>query len=81
MTEIEIYSALTEIFHEVFRNDDMVLSPMLSAGDVAGWDSMKQIELIVATEERFHIKFRTRELDQLKTVGDLVTLVGNRFEL
>ncbi|HVC60170.1 MAG TPA: acyl carrier protein [Acetobacteraceae bacterium] len=75
-TEPEIYGALTEIFHDVFMRDDMLLKADLSAKDVQGWDSFKQIEIIMATEERFGMKFTTRELDSLQNVGDLVRVVA-----
>jgi acyl carrier protein len=79
-TEADIYAGLTEIFHDVFLRDDIVLSPGLSADDVEGWDSFKQIEIIMATEERFGVKFRTKELDTLSNVGDLARLVGEKGE-
>jgi acyl carrier protein len=75
-TEPEIYGALTEIFQDVFMRDDLVLKPELSAKDVKGWDSFKQIEIIMAAEERFGMKFTTRELDSLQNVGDLVRVVA-----
>ena len=74
-TEAEIYGDLTEIFHDVFMRDDLELKPALTAKDVPGWDSFKQIEIIMATEERYGIKFTTRELDSLQSVGDLVRVV------
>jgi acyl carrier protein len=77
-TEPEIYSALTEIFHDVFMRDDLVLKAELSAKDVKGWDSFKQIEIVMATEERFGMKFTTRELDSLQNVGDLVRVVATK---
>ena len=73
--EGEIYQALTEIFGDLFLRDDLVLSPELSADDVCGWDSIKQVEILIATEERFGIRFSTREIDSLKCVGDLVRAV------
>ncbi len=76
MTEAEIYAALTDIFRETFMNDEMALTPTLSAKEVKGWDSFKQIEIIVAAEERFGIKMSTRELDSLQNVGDLVRVVA-----
>ena len=79
MTEAEIYVALTEIFHEVFMREDLILSAALTANDVAGWDSFKQIEIIMAAEERFGIKFHTRELDRLHNVGDLVAVVAAKL--
>jgi acyl carrier protein len=75
-SEPDIYAALTEIFHDVFMRDDLVLKSDLTAKQVQGWDSFKQIEIIMACEERWHIKFSTRELDSLQSVGDLARLIG-----
>ena len=77
-TEAAITAALTEIFRDVFTRDDMALTPALSARDVEGWDSFKQIEIIIATEEHFGIKLTTRELDSLRNVGDLVRVVAGK---
>jgi acyl carrier protein len=71
-SEAEIYGALTEMFHDIFMRDDIKLSPDLTARQVQGWDSFKQIEIIMASEEKWGIKFNTRELDSLRSVGDLV---------
>ena len=78
MTEAEIRAALTEIFRDVLVCDELVLTPTLCAKDVVGWDSFKQIEIIIATEERFGIKFHTRELDRLHNAGDLVAVVRGK---
>ncbi len=74
----KIYEALTEIFNDVFMKDDMKLTPELSAKDVAGWDSFKQIEIMVSIEERFGIKLNTREIDALKNVGDLADVIARK---
>lgn len=75
-TEAEIYAGLTEIFNDVFMRDDMALTPALAAKDVQGWDSFKQIEIIMASEEKFGMKFTTRELDSLQNVGDLARVIA-----
>lgn len=77
-TEAEVYSGLTEIFHDVFMRDDLVLTPDLTAKQVQGWDSFKQIEIIMASEEKWGIKFNTRELDSLRCVGDLAKMVSTK---
>ena len=77
-TEAEIYGALTEIFQDVFLRDDLALQPEMSAADVKGWDSFKQIEIIMATEERFGIQMNTREIDSLRNVGDLVRVLMSK---
>jgi acyl carrier protein len=71
-----IYAALTEIFNDVFMRDDMQLTPTLTARDVPGWDSFKQIEIMVSVEERFAIKLNTREIDSMKCVGDLAAVIA-----
>jgi acyl carrier protein len=75
-TEAEIYPALTTIFQDVFLRDDLTLSAGTNAKDVAGWDSFKQIEIIMASEEQWRIRFSTRELDALRSVGDLVRTIA-----
>jgi acyl carrier protein len=77
-TEAEIYPALTTIFQDVFLRDDLALTPELTAKDVQGWDSFKQIEIIMASEERWKIRFSTRELDALRSVGDLVRTIAGK---
>jgi acyl carrier protein len=72
LTEAEIYSALTDIFNDVFIRDDMELKPEMTARDVPGWDSFKQIEIIMAAEERFGVKLEPPEIDQIGNVADLV---------
>jgi len=71
----EVYDQLTDIFRDVFMRDDLALTPELTAKDVPGWDSFKQIEIIIALEEKYGIKFHTRELDSLHNVGDLARVV------
>ncbi len=75
-----IYVALTEIFNDVFMRDDMELTPALTAKDVPDWDSFKQIEIMVSVEEKFNVKLNTREIDSLKTVGDLADVIARKAQ-
>lgn len=75
----EIYKQLTPISRDLFDDDNLVLTPGLSAGDVPEWDSFNHINLIVAVEARFGIKFLTAELESLQTVGHLADLVAKKL--
>jgi acyl carrier protein len=75
MEKTEIHDALTALFHDIFMRDDITLTDATTAHDIEGWDSFKQIEIIMAVEERFAIKCTTKELDNLQKVGDLADLV------
>ena len=78
MDEKQIYARLEEIFHDVFDDDSIRVTPELSAKDVDGWDSLTHIRLIVSVERAFKIKFSTTEVGELKNVGDLVTRIEAR---
>ncbi len=71
MEQAELYRQLTGIVREVLDDDTVVLTPELTAKDVPGWDSFKQIEIVLALEDRYRVKFSSRELDSLRSVGDL----------
>ena len=77
-TEAEIYAGLREIFAEVFLRDDIELTPSLTSKQVEGWDSFKQIEIVMSAEELWKFKFTTRELDSLNSVGDLVRVIQSK---
>lgn len=81
ISDDDIYSNLKIIFSETFSRDDIPLSAKLTAADVKGWDSFKQIEIVIATESCFGIKFTTAELDNLKNVGDLARIIAERGRL
>jgi acyl carrier protein len=76
--EDPILTRLTSIFHEVFDDDDLVLKPELTAGDVDGWDSLAHIRLIVSVQKAFGIKFSAVEMSRLKNVGDLIALTKHK---
>lgn len=71
-------AALTEIFRQVFDQPTLTLQDSTTAADVENWDSLNHIDLIVAIEKKFKIKFTTREVTGLKTVGDLADLTAKK---
>ena len=73
-----IYAPLTAIFRDVFDDESLALRPDLTAAEVENWDSLSHINLIVAIERGFKIKFATREVASLKNVGELVDLIRQK---
>jgi acyl carrier protein len=78
MTDKSVLAGLNAIFADVFMRDDIVLRPEMTMADIGGWDSFKQIEIIMEAEDRFALKFTSRELDDLPNVGALVTLIERK---
>ncbi|MAF95811.1 MAG: acyl carrier protein [Rhodospirillaceae bacterium] len=76
--DTDIYSDLTEIFRQIFDRDDVTVGPETSAEDIAEWDSFNNINIVVATEERFGIRFNTAEVEAMQNAGDLARLVAEK---
>jgi acyl carrier protein len=70
---------LNQVFQMVFANRNLNVQPEMTPNDIDGWDSMAHVNLIAAIEVRFHIKFATKELRSLKTVGDLGALIDSKI--
>ncbi len=79
MTREEVKAQLTEIFRKLFKNPELILNDELTAKDVKGWDSLNHINLIVATEKSFKIKFTTKEIQGLPNVGKLIDVIHNKI--
>lgn len=75
MTEQEIFESVQEIFRTVFDDTDIVLTREMTSADIEDWDSLEQINLLVAIEKRFNIKFQLQDVKDLPDVGAMLDLV------
>lgn len=80
MASQETYRQLTEIFCDLFDDDDIVLQPETTAADVPGWNSLMHVNIILAVELRFKIKVRTSEVEALHSVGHLADLIERKLK-
>jgi len=67
-----VLAQLEEVFQRVFHDDDIKLTPATTANDIDGWDSLAHINLIIAVEKHFKIRFATAEISGLKDEGQNV---------
>ncbi len=70
-----IQEKLNAVFSEVFDDPDIMIHPGMTAKDVEGWDSFSHVNLIVAVEARFGIRFKQREILSFKNVADLMRCI------
>ena len=80
MKRTEIIEKLTAVFHEVFNDNNIVLSDEMTAKDVENWDSLTHMLMITKVEEVFNIKFKLKELNKLKMVGDLINTIEMKLQ-
>ena len=81
MNREEIFSKLNEIFTDVLDLEDEVeLTDETSANDIEEWDSLSHIQLIVAIEESFGIKFTSLEIMKWRNVGEMVNSMEEKLK-
>lgn len=76
---MELQDRLNQVFCQVFDADEIRIAPGMTAQDIDGWDSLSHVNLIVAIEETFGIKFSRNELYTFKNVGDLLQCIGRKI--
>jgi acyl carrier protein len=74
-----ISAELKAVILKQLNLDDFNLQDDTIAPQVPGWDSLNHINIILAVEQKFGVKFKSRELLQLKCVGDLQKLVDAKL--
>jgi len=66
---------LQDMFRQVFDDDGLVVTKETSRRDVADWDSVAHVKLVLALEEEFGIRFSEDEVSSVQTVGDLLASI------
>ena len=66
---------LESIFREVLDLDDLELAEDTTADTIEDWDSLTHIQIIVAAEKKFGIKFTASEIQGFRNVGDICTCI------
>lgn len=75
MEKNEILEKVQDIFRDVLDNEDIELTYETTADDIDEWDSLSHIQLIVAIEKEFKLKFTSKELLSWDTVGDMIECI------
>lgn len=79
MTREKLYRELNEVFRDVFDDDMIVVADTTTANDIEDWDSLEHINLIVAIEKKFGMKFNMGEVTTMKNVGEMVDIILKRI--
>jgi acyl carrier protein len=79
MQDSIIYEKLATIFHDVFDDQSIFVGPNTSASEIEGWDSFNHINLVLAIQASFGVKFSSGELESMESVGDIVSLIKKKL--
>lgn len=81
MNKEQVLKILNEVFCQIFDDEELVIDESTTAADIEDWDSLEHINLIVACEKKFSIKFDISEIGKMKNVGDMVAMIVKKSEI
>ena len=73
-----VLDRLTAIFRDEFEDSALVINDSTTANQIENWDSLATINIIVASEWEFKIKFENWEIQSIRSVGDFLRIIENR---
>lgn len=76
---MDTITKLNGIFCQVFDDDAIEIARDTTADDIDGWDSLSHMNLIVAVEMGFNIRFNAKDVRALKDVGDLIDIIDKKL--
>jgi len=69
-------ASIIEIFNDILELDEGCVTQDSTPEDIDNWDSMSNVNIIVALEEEFRIKFKLEDIQDARTVKDFINLVN-----
>jgi len=66
-----ILEKINQIFKKVFDDDQIAVGYSSSAMDIDEWDSLNNIQIIIAVEKEFKIRFQSSEIRGWNNVGEM----------
>ena len=79
MEKEEVYERLNNVFRDIFDDESIVVTAETTSKDIEDWDSLEHINLVVAVEQEFEIKFNMNEVTTMKNVGEMVDIIMSRL--
>jgi acyl carrier protein len=79
MEKAAINEKLQNIFRTVFSNESLVIKEEMSASDISEWNSLNHMILVSEVENTFSIKFKLKDLNKMRNVGDMIELIISKL--
>ncbi len=76
-----VLNEVENIFRDILDEESLNLTRDTTANDVDGWDSLTHIQLIVAIEKHFKVKFSSKEILSWRNVGELLDSLQDKVVL
>ena len=78
MAKEEIFDKLKELVVDQLGVEEDEVTMEASMQDDLGADSLDLVDLVMSVEEEFGVKVADEDLENIKTVGDIVNYIDDR---
>ncbi len=79
MNRTEILEKMYPIFLEEFDVEELTITEETTALDIDEWDSLSHIQLVVAFEKSFQIRFTSSEIQSWKNVSEIIDCISSKL--
>ncbi len=79
MSREEILNEITKVFADTLDEDNVELTEGSTADDVEGWDSLTHVQLVVAVEKKFKVRFTAKEIQSWKNIGEMIDSITSKL--
>lgn len=77
-----IQNKLQDILRDILDDDTINIDAQMKAADFQGWDSLAHLNIVIAAEKVFGIRFATAEIAGLKkpgqNIGTFLVMIENK---
>lgn len=75
-----VYDQIRTLASDLFATPLDQISSSSSPETLETWDSVQHLNLVLAVEEKFHLQLSPEEIEEMKTVGDVVKVVEGKLQ-
>ena len=75
MNRSDVLARLQPLFRDLFEDADLEISEQTNAEDIPDWDSLANVNLVLAVERELNVQFDTEEITAFQNVGDMITSI------
>lgn len=80
MTDTEILSKMQTVFSDILEDENIAISEDTSPETLDGWDSFAHIQIVLALEKAFGVKFSSKEVFEWQNAGDILNSIARRIK-
>jgi acyl carrier protein len=79
MDEKDILEKIQSAARKTLKNDGLILKGSEKFTEVEGWTSLTHMMIIADIEKTFNIKFKLKDIKQVKDIGALVMCIKGKL--